>query len=252
MTTIKSHHPDVLIIAIGGPTCSGKTTLAKNLQKVLPNSEILHQDDFAPKSEEIPIHPVHGVPDWDDPRGAIDWSRLRKTIAQLKTNTNEALPMTHDNLNTAADPIDLDTHNYAGWVDRLKALKLPKRFIILDGFLLYWDRECVENYDLKFFVRESYDVLKERRRIRQTYHTADGMTWKDPAGYWDQIIWPAYLLAHSHMFKEGAVETAALDRDSWAGKDVVLLEPSKGDPGEKTISQFLETTLKAICDYLQD
>jgi hypothetical protein len=87
-------------------------------------------------------------------------------------NTNEALPMTHDNLNTAADPIDLDTHNYAGWVDRLKALKLPKRFIILDGFLLYWDRECVENYDLKFFVRESYEVLKERRRIRQTYHTA--------------------------------------------------------------------------------
>jgi nicotinamide/nicotinate riboside kinase len=45
-------------------------SLAKNLRKVLPNSHILHQDDFAPKSEEIPIHPVHGVPDWDDPRGA--------------------------------------------------------------------------------------------------------------------------------------------------------------------------------------
>jgi len=242
---------DVMMIAIGGPTCSGKTTLAKNLRKVLPNSVILHQDDFAPKSEDIPIHPVHGVPDWDDPRGAIDWSRLRETIDRLKNDPNDALPATHDDLNPAADPIDLDPKNYQGWMDRLAALKLPKRFILLDGFLLYWDRECVEKYDLKFFVRESYQVLKERRRIRQTYHTADGKTWQDPPEYWDQIIWPAYLLAHSHMFKEGAVETAALDQNSWAGKNVVLLEPSKSDSGEKTMSQFLETTLKAICDHLE-
>ncbi|KAH9446676.1 hypothetical protein Pst134EA_030585 [Puccinia striiformis f. sp. tritici] len=252
MTSNSPHdYQDVLVIAIGGPTCSGKTTLAKNLRKILPNSEILHQDDFAPKSEDIPIHPVHGVPDWDDPSGAIDWDRLRKTISQLKNDKDERLPETHDDLNVSANAVEVDVTKYAGWIDRLKGLRLPQRFIILDGFLLYWDEKCVTNYDLKFFVRESYEVLKERRRIRQTYHTADGMTWQDPPGYWDQIIWPAYLKAHGHMFKEGLVETSDLDRNSWAGKDVVLLEPSsKGDPAEKTLAQYLEITLDSICEYL--
>ncbi|KAI9600635.1 hypothetical protein H4Q26_000424 [Puccinia striiformis f. sp. tritici PST-130] len=210
MTSNSPHdYQDVLVIAIGGPTCSGKTTLAKNLRKILPNSEILHQDDFAPKSEDIPIHPVHGVPDWDDPSGAIDWDRLRKTISQLKNDKDERLPETHDDLNVSANAVEVDV------------------------------------------TKESYEVLKERRRIRQTYHTADGMTWQDPPGYWDQIIWPAYLKAHGHMFKEGLVETSDLDRNSWAGKDVVLLEPSsKGDPAEKTLAQYLEITLDSICEYL--
>lgn len=250
---------DVMIIAIGGPTCSGKTTLAKNLRKILPNSQILHQDDFAPKSEDIPVHPIHGVQDWDDPRGAIDWERLSTKIKALKENVNETLPISHDDLNTPADPIEIDSNRFDDWIERFQRLRradrLPKRFIIIDGFLLYWNRECVGNYDLQFFVRESYQVLKERRRIRQTYHTADGLTWRDPPEYWDQIIWPAYLLAHRHMFQDGMVESGELDRDSWAGKDVILLEPhadAADASGEKTMSTFLEVTLKAIYDHLQD
>lgn len=39
-----------ILIAVGGATCSGKTTLAKKLQKALPNNFIIHQDDFAPVS----------------------------------------------------------------------------------------------------------------------------------------------------------------------------------------------------------
>lgn len=41
-----------LLIAIGGPTCSGKTSLVKHIQSVLPDGDsfIIHQDDFAPVS----------------------------------------------------------------------------------------------------------------------------------------------------------------------------------------------------------
>lgn len=60
----------VCIIAIDGASCSGKTTLAKHLNQILPNSIIFHQDDFAPAQELIPIHPVYGVQDWDDAEGA--------------------------------------------------------------------------------------------------------------------------------------------------------------------------------------
>jgi len=38
----------VVLIGVGGATCSGKTTLAKHLRQILPGSFIIHQDDFAP------------------------------------------------------------------------------------------------------------------------------------------------------------------------------------------------------------
>lgn len=60
----------VFIVAIDGASCSGKTTLAKHLQRILANAVILHQDDFAPPQEQIPVHPLHGVQDWDDAKGA--------------------------------------------------------------------------------------------------------------------------------------------------------------------------------------
>lgn len=62
--------PRVVIIAVGGATCSGKTTLAKHLNQILPGSVILHQDDFAPPAEKVPMHPMYGVQDWDDAAGA--------------------------------------------------------------------------------------------------------------------------------------------------------------------------------------
>lgn len=62
--------PRVFIVAISGSTCSGKTTLAKHLHRILPGALLLHQDDFAPPESLIPIHPVYGVQDWDDAPGA--------------------------------------------------------------------------------------------------------------------------------------------------------------------------------------
>jgi nicotinamide/nicotinate riboside kinase len=41
-----------ILIAVGGPTCSGKTSLVKQLCQILPEGDsfIVHQDDFAPVS----------------------------------------------------------------------------------------------------------------------------------------------------------------------------------------------------------
>lgn len=69
-STPRTSRPRVVIIAVGGPTCSGKTTLAKHLNQILPGSVILHQDDFAPAAEKVPMHPIYGVQDWDDKAGA--------------------------------------------------------------------------------------------------------------------------------------------------------------------------------------
>ena len=35
-----------IVVGIGGATCSGKTTIANELHKRIPNSVVIHQDDY--------------------------------------------------------------------------------------------------------------------------------------------------------------------------------------------------------------
>lgn len=44
---------NTFVIGIGGVTNGGKTTLAKNLQKHLPNCSVISQDDFFKPESEI-------------------------------------------------------------------------------------------------------------------------------------------------------------------------------------------------------
>jgi len=34
----------------------------------------------------------------------------------------------------------------------------------------------------------------------------EGSFWEDPPGYWDDIVWPAYLKAHRKMFQNNDIE----------------------------------------------
>lgn len=45
---------------------------------------------------------------------------------------------------------------------------------------------------------------------------------QDPPGYWDDIVWPAYLSAHRKLFLAGDVESGAPNPDAIEG--LVLLE----------------------------
>lgn len=244
----------VMIIAIGGATCSGKTTLAKHLQKILPNSVILHQDDMAPPADLIPIHPVHNMPDWDHPSGAIDWPRFRTTLQDMHQDPAHPLPASHDQLNVQPD-VPVDEERFSQWHERFKAFD-NIRFVIVEGFLLYYDKECVKEYDVRLFVRESPKLLEARRRARGTYNTAEGQAWRDPPKYWSLIVWPSYILGHQHMFRGHNVESE-LDESNWAGEGVILLQasrpsaPTAGSEEDDNItvmsmSDMLERSLEAI------
>lgn len=37
----------------------------------------------------------------------------------------------------------------------------------------------------------------------------EGELWRDPPNYWEQIVWPAYIEAHKHIFENGNWETGA-------------------------------------------
>lgn len=185
LTTTIPQMPRVYLIAVGGASCSGKTTLAKHLRSILSptdsptSARILHQDDFAPPADLIPLHPIHGVQDWDSVEGAIDWECQRRVLRGLKrTGEFEDGYKSHDALNEQI-PVPISVEVERRWRERFETLvKEQERekegrekvvFVLADGFLMLCDAPSVELFDVKLFVREDRTTLKRRRDDRNGY-----------------------------------------------------------------------------------
>ena len=69
------------IIAIGGVSRSGKSTLALWLHQQLPNSIVLCQDDFPNEEEAIPR--IRDRVDWERPE-SIRWDYWHRAIGSMK------------------------------------------------------------------------------------------------------------------------------------------------------------------------
>ncbi|KAJ3522486.1 hypothetical protein NM688_g8868 [Phlebia brevispora] len=169
----------VIFVGIGGATCSGKTTLAKHLRNILPGSVILHQDDFAPPQELIPIHPEYNVQDWDSAEGAIDWPRMTKALQHIKaTGIIPPEHYSHDHLNEQKE-VPVEQERLDRWRKVFSRIQQKHEaageklvWVMVDGFLLYWHKEVVDSLDVRVLLRVPHDVLKHRRHERHGYHTA--------------------------------------------------------------------------------
>ncbi|GAA5988348.1 hypothetical protein JCM11641_003489 [Rhodosporidiobolus odoratus] len=245
--------PRIVIAAIGGPTNSGKTTLAKHLTRILPAGSLsLFQDDFAPPSEMVPVDPVHGWQDWDDAAGAIQWEKQREALRYLReTGTFPEAHYSHDHLNIQV-PVPVSEEVVVHWRRKFEELVKGEEekptFVIADGFLLLVDPESVRHFDVRLFVREDQATLKKRREERAGYHTAglenpEGSLWQDPPNYWELCVWPAYLRAHSPLFVDGNVETGTIDPEAIEG---VKLFEAKEMGMEKMVVQALEAIYETV------
>ncbi|KAJ7874768.1 P-loop containing nucleoside triphosphate hydrolase protein [Mycena olivaceomarginata] len=240
----------VVLVGIGGATCSGKTTLAKHLKRILPNSVIIHQDDFAPPQELVPVHPVHNVQDWDAAPGAIDWTRLISFLGEVKT-TGE-IPTdhrSHDHLNEQKDlPIPEAVRDR--WIALFEGLRAQRAadggddivWGLVDGFLLYWHPEVIAQLDVRIYLRVPHDVLRARRHERHGYHTAEGTLWRDPPHYWENIVYPAYVDANREVFEGGDVEKG---KPTGKVENLVLLESL-----EMSMGDAVSRSCEVIAAYL--
>jgi len=247
----------VVLVGLGGATCSGKSTIAKHLLDVLPNSIVIHQDDFAPPEELVPMHPEYQVPDWDTPQGAIDWPRLREFLKSVKKNG--AIPHDHrsQDCQNEEDNTILTNSAYEDLRAQFQQLEDEQRkkgvriiWGLVDGFLMYWDDETIEQLDVRMFLRVAHDVLKERRHKRNEFYELVGYNpwgtpWVDPPGYWENIAYPAYVEAHKDMFENGDVEHGKLTGEKVPG--LVLIEPEK--EGGKL---GMDDIVRVCCDALSN
>ncbi|KAK3304297.1 putative nicotinamide riboside protein [Chaetomium strumarium] len=78
---LEMEQPRTILIGISGCSSSGKTTLARLLRDIFPETFILHEDDFYKPESELPIK--DGLLDWDCPE-AISIPDLEAALTHIR------------------------------------------------------------------------------------------------------------------------------------------------------------------------
>ena len=199
--------PPPLLLGISGPSSSGKTTLSRLLRSIFPPStiSILHLDDFYLTDAEIPIR--NGTQDWDC-LDSLNLPLLQSALEHIKQHgTSPAL------LESKEDQNSVGEHGVPAAVvetlrERVSKMESEgRRSCSVEGFLLFSEemRDIRALFDVKMFLRTSYETAKRRRVARSGYVTLEGF-WEDPPGYVDKVVWPNYVADHKFIFKNGDVE----------------------------------------------
>ncbi|KAL4941223.1 hypothetical protein BDV06DRAFT_212822 [Aspergillus oleicola] len=201
--------PSTSIIALSGPSSSGKTTLARLLQRVFsnqPQSEtqdhgqdhvqiktfIIHEDDFYHPDDKIPTVTLptgKSIQDWDC-LGALDIPFLSSALRYVHEWGH--LP---PRLRSKEDLNDVSPNSGVeeGFIEELRKLvaeRLSKLSVsegvtlaVLEGFLLYAPskesdggqghglRDVHDQIDVRIFLPAPYVLVKERREARSGYVT---------------------------------------------------------------------------------
>lgn len=256
--TMLSKMMKTIVVGVGGPTSSGKTTLAKHLLALLPSKVgvILHQDDFALPEECLPWNETLQAKDWDNPIGTIDYKRMKDVLHHAKIHGS--LPdhhSSHDHLNMQPErPLDVPLANECRirLANSLKRHPEIQHIIFADGFLLYYDVDVRKQMDIRLFLRCDRTTLENRRNDRGGYATAEGTVWQDPPGYFEHVIWPGYVEAHKRLFVKGDIEYGPLVNvkedqatDGAPVKDLLLIE------GQNThINDVVKSSVNEIVRFL--
>lgn len=197
----------VLLIGISGPSSSGKTTLSRLLRDIFPSTFILHLDDFYLTDAEIPVK--DGVQDWDCVE-SLNLEELRNALNYIKEHGKSPPDLISKEDQNSVGEHGVDAATIDQWKDRIQGLAKQYAWdtpiAIVDGFLLFSESmaDIRPLFDVKLFLRTSYETAKKRREARSGYVTLEGF-WADPPGYVDRIVWPNYVKDHAFLFQGGDV-----------------------------------------------
>ncbi|KAL2046804.1 hypothetical protein N7G274_000822 [Stereocaulon virgatum] len=262
-STLPNPTNDPLLLALTGPTSSGKTTLATALRQIFPPpySLTIHADDFYKPDSLVPVK--DGVQDWDC-AGAMDLEKFEGVLRAVKGwKGDEGLEglqglLRQGNFEGEEGPMD-GVHGVkgisAGVVERLRRevegweerVRRGRRIVIVDGFLLVGKsvRERIAGLcDVRVLLTARFEDAKTRRESRNGYVTLEGF-WEDPEGYFDRVVWPNYVHEHGYLFEEGDVE-GIVDEVRRREEGVVIL--GLGLTLEEMLERVVEELKKALGD----
>jgi len=163
------------VIAIGGGTASGKSTLAHQLVKNATQKKagILLLDSYYRSQDHIPLEERANT-NYDHP-DSFEVELLLRHLSFLKSGESAEIPV-----------YDYATHTR---VDRTVEF-LPRAIVIVEGILaLYWE-ELREVSDMKIFI-DAPDELRLERRIKRDI-AERGRTRESVLMQWESTVVPMH------------------------------------------------------------
>lgn len=139
-----------IIIGIAGGSGSGKTTLANNIAAHFGDRiAMLRHDDYYKKNTNLPLEERAKI-NYDHP-SAFDTELLLEHLDALKNGS----------------PVNCPIYDYS-MHDRGQDIRIvePADVIILEGILIFENKEVLSRLDIKVFVDTDPDVRILRRIIR--------------------------------------------------------------------------------------
>ena len=140
----------VLVIGIAGGTSSGKTTITRKLcENFGPDVSVINHDNYYKAHHNMPYEERAKL-NYDHPN-AFDTDMLIEHLKQLRQGHSVVCPV-----------YDYTVHDRSEDTVIIK----PARVIIVEGILIFENRELCDQMDIKIYVDADADVRILRRIVR--------------------------------------------------------------------------------------
>ena len=143
---------DVMIIGVAGGTGSGKTTLAAHIARKFGDKVAVITHDSYYRAQNDKTYEERCTQNYDHP-DAFETELLKSHVKALVNGKAVDVPV-----------YDYTVHNRSNKTVTV----MPKTVIVLEGILLFHDKELRDMMDLKIFVDTDADERILRRIIRDT------------------------------------------------------------------------------------
>ena len=141
---------NILVIGIAGGTGSGKTTLMSNLIKEFSEDvTILSHDNYYKRHDDL-TYEQRCLLNYDEP-AALETDLMAAHLEQLRNGQAIDCPV-----------YDFTQHNRSNETIRL----VPRKVIIVEGILIFENKELRDLMDIRIFVDTDSDVRLCRRILR--------------------------------------------------------------------------------------
>ena len=141
---------EVLTIGIAGGTGSGKTTITRRIVKEFGGDvSVIYHDNYYKAHDEMPYSQRCKL-NYDHP-DAFDTALMIEHIKELKEGMSVLCPV-----------YDYTVHNRS---DKTVEIS-PAKVLIVEGILIFADKELRDEMDIKLFVDTDADVRILRRIVR--------------------------------------------------------------------------------------
>lgn len=195
---------DILVIGIAGGTGSGKTTLMDNLiRQFREDITVLSHDNYYKRHDEL-TYEQRCLLNYDEP-DALETDLMARHLDRLRRGEAIDCPV-----------YDFTLHNRSDKTIRI----VPKKVIIVEGILIFENKELRDLMDIRIFVDTDADVRLCRRIKRDV--TKRGRTLESVLNQYLQTVKPMH-----EKYVEPSKKYADLVVPE-GGKNLVALEMIEG------------------------